>query len=416
MRSLGDKSRDNQGDLGEGSRFDVLGKNQELTEVEEANMGTIDFNDGAGLKVGKADASPFHLQTVQVLGGLDSNRNRVVKLSKIVQIMTKGSTSFTFSEKSASLTGIEASIKGIAEGIQRESEFGTFTCRDSVAMEGVDVAEACNIQVEIGSPSNSPNFNSLNKSQFVWLTNGDRNTKYFHNRARTRRKSNEIEGLIIGNGVWCFDDDKLRQHAVGYFQELYTARLRVAGTFSCHGMFLLLSLNDRDLLSMEATSEKIYKAASSMAPPKAPGIEIKRRFSFHKHLGEITSVICEDIGVSRVDDLGKYLGMPIFNQRVTKDDGQVVNFLNDTWLRHIGLPKDLFEGPGVLDETLRACDMTDVSGMGLAWTTSFVNSKSCKLHRIQKVSGDHWSLPEKRRVKLNTDGALFESNNIVAIG
>ncbi|TYH92085.1 hypothetical protein ES332_A13G157800v1 [Gossypium tomentosum] len=37
-------------------------------------------------------------------------------------------------------------MKGIAEGIQRESEFGTFTCRDSVAMEGVDVAEACNIQ------------------------------------------------------------------------------------------------------------------------------------------------------------------------------------------------------------------------------------------------------------------------------
>ncbi|MBA0758429.1 hypothetical protein Gotri_021427, partial [Gossypium trilobum] len=33
-----------------------------------------------------------------------------------------------------------------------------------------------------------------------------------------------------------------------------------------------------------------------------------------------------------------------------------------------------------------------------------------------KVSGDHWRLPEKGWVKLNTNGALLGSNNIAAIG
>ncbi|KAK5824633.1 hypothetical protein PVK06_019414 [Gossypium arboreum] len=153
-RSLGGKSSDNQGSLGGDSRFDVLGENQGLTEVEEANMvrelsiekgtikgtsngrnpkvaaayirndskvkgegilvasgpkvgvnvlkpvkksiqrGPINFNDGAiiGRKAGEVNTIPFHFQTIQVLGGLDSNRYRAMKLiqpSKIVQVTEK---------------------------------------------------------------------------------------------------------------------------------------------------------------------------------------------------------------------------------------------------------------------------------------------------------------------------------------
>ncbi|PPD84316.1 hypothetical protein GOBAR_DD18754 [Gossypium barbadense] len=135
-RSLGGKSSDNQDSLGGGSSFDVLGENQGLIEVEEANMvrelsiekgtikgtsngrnpkvavaytrngskvkgkgilvafrpkvgvnmlkpvnkgierGPINFNDGAimGRKAGDVNTSPFRFQTIQVLSGLDSNR------------------------------------------------------------------------------------------------------------------------------------------------------------------------------------------------------------------------------------------------------------------------------------------------------------------------------------------------------
>ncbi|TYJ01406.1 hypothetical protein E1A91_A13G151300v1 [Gossypium mustelinum] len=58
--------------------------------------------------------------------------------------MTKGSTSFTFSEKSASLTGeITSQWPTAMKDLESERPPG-----DSVAMEGVDVAEACNIQVD----------------------------------------------------------------------------------------------------------------------------------------------------------------------------------------------------------------------------------------------------------------------------
>lgn len=51
----------------------------------------------------------------------------------------------------------------------------------------------------------------------------------------------------------------------------------------------------------------------------------------------------------------------------------------------------------------------------LASTESFVNLKSCELHRIQTASSDYWGKPEKGWVKLNTNGAFLKSINIVAI-
>lgn len=40
----------------------------------------------------------------------------------------------------------------------------------------------------------------------------------------------------------------------------------------------------------------------------------------------------------------------------------MVNFWNDTWLRHIGPLKELVEGPSAPDETLRVYDITNASG------------------------------------------------------
>lgn len=60
------------------------------------------------------------------------------------------------------------------------------------------------------------------KSRMAWLMNGDRNTKYFHSRVKARRKTNRIESLLMGDEGWCYEDDKLKQHAVEFFQALYT--------------------------------------------------------------------------------------------------------------------------------------------------------------------------------------------------
>lgn len=84
------------------------------------------------------------------------------------------------------------------------------------------------------------------KFRSVWLTNGDRNTKYFHSRTRGRRKANRIEGLIIGDEGWCFDDDKIKQHAVSFFKTFIRLVLGMQDPFLvtiCFFLFLWMTEN-----------------------------------------------------------------------------------------------------------------------------------------------------------------------------
>ncbi|KAA3466548.1 putative Transposon TX1 [Gossypium australe] len=60
------------------------------------------------------------------------------------------------------------------------------------------------------------------KSRPEGLQNGDRNTSYFHNRTLARRKQNRIDGLILDNNDWCFDEEILKQHVVDFLISFIT--------------------------------------------------------------------------------------------------------------------------------------------------------------------------------------------------
>ncbi|XP_061998863.1 uncharacterized protein LOC133716149 [Rosa rugosa] len=59
------------------------------------------------------------------------------------------------------------------------------------------------------------------RAKIFWLSNGDLNTKFFHQRAKNRYKKNSIEGLFNSEGKWCTDDRELEQVVVSYFMELF---------------------------------------------------------------------------------------------------------------------------------------------------------------------------------------------------
>lgn len=132
----------------------------------------------------------------------------------------------------------------------------------------------------------------VSKITTIWLTNGNRNTKYFHSRTRDRRKSNIIEGIIIKYKVWCFDDDMLKQHVVGFFQKLYIIEPKATRIFPCFGMFPPLLSSDQDLLSMEDTRKEIHKAVFSMALLKALKIDVVHARFYRSQWETMSGFVC----------------------------------------------------------------------------------------------------------------------------
>ena len=49
----------------------------------------------------------------------------------------------------------------------------------------------------------------IQQSRIAWLTEGDRNTRFFHLRANQRRKRNKISRLLKGDGSFTEDEDEM---------------------------------------------------------------------------------------------------------------------------------------------------------------------------------------------------------------
>lgn len=106
------------------------------------------------------------------------------------------------------------------------------------------------------------------KSRVNWIKFGDRNTRFFHTTTLIRRRKNPIFSLKV-DGQWCYDQDTLKQVAVHYFQQLFTAAPVTPNTTP--NWFPPLSDSDIRGFTSMPTGFEIKEAVFAMAPFKAPG-------------------------------------------------------------------------------------------------------------------------------------------------
>jgi hypothetical protein len=62
----------------------------------------------------------------------------------------------------------------------------------------------------------------LQRSRISWLKEGDRNTRFFHQKAVWRARRNKIKKLKNAEGVWKDTPSDMERMATSYFQELFT--------------------------------------------------------------------------------------------------------------------------------------------------------------------------------------------------
>ena len=120
------------------------------------------------------------------------------------------------------------------------------------------------------------------RSRSIWLPVGDKNTKYFHQRASQRRKKNTIEGLHDSNGVWCTNTGEIAVIAEAYYKGLFIASTELSMEDVLTSVDSVVTEEMARSLTCSYIEEEVRAALFQMHPSKSPGLDGMSPFFFQK--------------------------------------------------------------------------------------------------------------------------------------
>ena len=133
------------------------------------------------------------------------------------------------------------------------------------------------------------------RSRIVWLTEGDKNTKFFHLRASIQRKKNMIKALQNSLGVEISDPDELRALAKSFYENLYQSE-------GVQNMEAVLEHVPRKVtavmntkLCAPYTTEEVKVALFQMFSTKAPGPDGFPALFYQNHWDFLGEDICRAV-------------------------------------------------------------------------------------------------------------------------
>ncbi|KAL4331886.1 hypothetical protein GQ457_07G010140 [Hibiscus cannabinus] len=109
------------------------------------------------------------------------------------------------------------------------------------------------------------------KTRTDWITQGDRNTRYFHCKTITRKQRNKISSLKLQDGTWCDDDSTLQEEAIHFFTSLFSTDSVPDSPFPSTISFPKVPSNMLQHLDDIPSDDEIHVALRDMAPLKSPG-------------------------------------------------------------------------------------------------------------------------------------------------
>ncbi|XP_074302679.1 uncharacterized protein LOC141634383 [Silene latifolia] len=194
------------------------------------------------------------------------------------------------------------------------------------------------------------------------LRDGDKNTSYFHHKAKQRKKRNAIVGIEDANGEWCTEGSAISKVIEDYFEQLFCTSnpSDFDEGLSCIPPVITSDMNQ--LLDSPLCDEEIKEAMFCMHPNKAPGPDAEiiskyerasgRKINYSKSEVVFSKKVSTNVRINLVAALGvreverheKYLGIPTIIGRSKK---AVFSCLKErVWKKVQGWKKKLLSKPG----------------------------------------------------------------------
>lgn len=120
------------------------------------------------------------------------------------------------------------------------------------------------------------------RSKQLWLQAGDKNSRFFHASATTRRRTNHIHKLKNSEGEWRDWDDGLQEVITDYYMSLFTSsQSDWAEVVDCVPQTITREQND--YLLREIQDQEVKQAIFQMHPDKSPGPDGMTPAFYQKH-------------------------------------------------------------------------------------------------------------------------------------
>ena len=109
------------------------------------------------------------------------------------------------------------------------------------------------------------------RSQAMWATHGDKNSKYFHSRATQQYWKNRIKGIKDSSGQWCLDIRRIARVVLEFYCNLLSFPNTCQPNLVLDSIQRIVIDDMNSQLSSYFMECKVKVALNQMAPLKSPG-------------------------------------------------------------------------------------------------------------------------------------------------